>query len=110
MTHPTLNTPDLAAFAAAVDAERQRQLAQRGEHDLPDGTGGQAAQTGLALARADCETAARHGHTTWTHHLEEAAWRVFAASDPEELRTGLVQVAAVCAAWYAHLDRRGGGS
>jgi hypothetical protein len=110
LTHPTLTTPDLAAFAAAVDAELQRQLAQLGEHDLPDGIGGQAAQTGRALARADCETAARHGRTTWTHLLEGQVWEVFAASDPDELRTGLVQVAAVCAAWYAHLDRRGGGS
>jgi hypothetical protein len=109
LTHPTLNTPSVAEFAAAVAAAARR-FTQQGKQTHPDGTGGQAARTGLALARADCATAARHGHTTWTHHLEEAAWQVFAASDPDELRTGLVQVAAVCAAWHADLDRRGGGS
>ncbi|MEV2277822.1 hypothetical protein AB0I72_19780 [Nocardiopsis sp. NPDC049922] len=44
-------------------------------------------------------------HTTTVHGDAN-----FAATDADELRTGLTQVAAVCAAWHADLDRRGGGA
>jgi hypothetical protein len=101
-------TDGMAAFVADVDAERQRQLAKFGEQRHPDGTGlHPERQKRLAdEARALCERADRNGFLAWSHIFWEEVREAMAEEDPAALRTELVQVAAVCAAWIADLDQR----
>ncbi|MGP3686507.1 hypothetical protein ACTVZO_17675 [Streptomyces sp. IBSNAI002] len=113
--YPTLfTTPGLARFAEEVDAERGRQLAVFGDQRRPDGTGPRTASWGRLVhadeaateARQRCQRAAERGDLTWRHVLNEEMAEAFAESDPTKLRTELIQVAAVCAAWVSDLDRR----
>lgn len=113
--YPSLfTTAGLAAFAEAVDTERQQQLAKFGDQRHPDGTGPHTASWGALIhadtaateARQRCQQAAARGDLTWRHVLNEEVAEAFAESDPERLRAELVQVAAVCAAWISDIDRR----
>jgi hypothetical protein len=115
MSYPILfTTPGVRAFAEAIDAERQRQLAKWGEQHHPDGThrhrevlpGWPAAELADA-ARNACQHAAEMGIVTWRDILTEEVAEALVESDPARLRAELVQVAAVCAAWIADLDSRG---
>ncbi|MFI8531766.1 hypothetical protein ACIGMX_16190 [Streptomyces aquilus] len=106
--YPTLvTTPGVRAFAEAVDAERQRQLAKFGDQHHPDGTGQYPETIDADVARMACECAAEGGYLDWMHILREEVAEAFAESDPVKLRAELVQVAAVCAAWIADIDSRG---
>ncbi|MEU0665707.1 hypothetical protein ABZ508_26475 [Streptomyces lavendulocolor] len=106
MSYPTLfTTAGVKAFAEAVDAERQRQLAKWGDQRHRDGT--RASNREWAdEARAACQHAADEDALSWAAILYEEFTEVLAEEDPAKLRAELVQVAAVCAAWISDLDRR----
>ncbi|MCM2390174.1 hypothetical protein [Streptomyces albipurpureus] len=103
----SFTTPGLQAFAAAVDTERQRQLAKWGDQRHPDGTGQYPELIVDAdVARMACQQAAEGEYLTWLHILREEAAEALAETDPAKLRTELVQIAAVCAAWIHDIDTR----
>ncbi|MEU3507635.1 hypothetical protein ABZ733_06865 [Streptomyces longwoodensis] len=107
MSYPTIfSTPGVRAFAEAVDAERQRQLAKWGEQHHHDGTGSLAHIDQADRVRRRVDQAAADGTQTWGNILAEEVAEAFAESDPARLRAEVVQVAAVCAAWIADLDSR----
>lgn len=107
MSYPTLfTTPGVRQFAEEIDAERQRQLTKFGEQHHPDGTGGPAMRQQADAARAACQYLADHGGADWRAILLEEVHEALAESDPAALRTELIQVAAVCAAWVHDLDTR----
>jgi hypothetical protein len=107
--YPTLfTTPGLKAFAEAVDAERQRQLAKFGDQRHRDGTHARN-QDWADHARAACQHAADENALSWAAVLYEEFTEAMAETDPAKLRAELVQVAAVCAAWVSDLDRRAEG-
>ncbi|MGV9778134.1 NUDIX hydrolase [Streptosporangium sp. NPDC003464] len=97
----------LAKVLADVAAERVAQDAMWGIQDLADGTGREGAAA-AEEAKEDVAAAAREGRLTWRHILQEEVLEAFAETDPDALRTELVQVAAVAAKWAQALDRRGG--
>jgi hypothetical protein len=83
-----------------VAAECDRQDALWGERDYPDGTGRPGDDKKAARLRMGDAGA------TWRDFLAWKTGEVFAGSSPEQLRAGLVRVAAVCVAWAGDLDRR----
>ena len=99
-------TPGLRRFAGALDDERQAQLAKWGDQKHPDGTGlpGDHGQAGIA--RRICQKAADGGTLAWRHILQEEVREALAESDVAKLRTELVQVGAVAAAWVRDIDTR----
>jgi hypothetical protein len=99
-------TPGVQAFAEAVDAERQAQLAKWGDQRHPDGTGLPHSRAAADNARAACQQAFAEGRGTWAHILTEEFFEAMAESDPVKLRAELVQISAVCAAEIADLDQR----
>lgn len=107
MSYPTLfTTPGVRAFAEEIDAERQRQLAKWGDQHHPDGTGQYPETVDADVARMACQNAAEGGYLDWLHILREEVAEALAESNPNTLRTELIQVAAVCAAWVHDLDSR----
>ncbi|WP_433509089.1 NUDIX hydrolase [Nonomuraea sp. CA-143628] len=96
----------LAVVLGDVAAERAAQDAKWGIQAIPDGTGAEGAVAEADRARQETEEAARHGELTWRHILREEVLEAFAESDPEALRTELIQVAAVAVKWAQALDRR----
>lgn len=90
-----------------VFEERLRQHLKWGEQNHPDGIGGAGRETYEAIAKQSCERAARDGRVTYAHIFEEEAAEVLAARNPQDLRTELIQVAAVCCAWVEKLSREG---
>lgn len=94
------------AFFNDVTTERKRQLAKWGDQRHPDGTGLIGSQSNAEAARIHTQRAAAKGEVTWQHILAEEVFEAFAEADPNTLRTELVQVAAVIAAWIGDIDRR----
>lgn len=97
--------------ACEVLNERDRQDAKWGEQNHPDGT----APTDQRLrdrddAIASTDREAGHGTVTWRHILDEEVREAFAESDPDKLRTELIQIAAVAQQWVEAIDRRSGSS
>ncbi|KOX45283.1 hypothetical protein ADL19_23445 [Streptomyces purpurogeneiscleroticus] len=103
-----------------VARERVAQDEKWGEQNHPDGTGPRevfqvrymhelARDTRRATDAAAGKTPGleHHGPLTWRHILLEEVFEALAEEKPAELRTELVQVAAVAAAWVEALDRRG---
>ena len=110
MSYPTIFTaPGVRQFAEEIDAERQRQLAKFGDQHHPDGTGLPVYQHSANRYRDHADRAAASGVLAWRDVLLEEVHEALAESDPTKLRTELVQVAAVCAAWIADLDSRAAG-
>ncbi|WP_328860908.1 hypothetical protein [Streptomyces sp. NBC_00306] len=108
--YPTLfTTPGVKRFAEDVDTERQAQLAKWGEQHHRDGTN-LANRDWADHARAACQHAADEDALSWAAILYEEFTEALAETDPVKLRTELVQVAAVCAAWIADIDSRPAGS
>ncbi|MGW5408992.1 hypothetical protein [Streptomyces spiralis] len=115
MSYPALfATPGMRNFAELVDAERQRQLEKFGDQHHANGTGPLhlvlgVMTAGLAAhdAREICQRHADMGIVTWRDILTEEACEALAEDEPARLRSELVQVAAVSAAWIADLDRQG---
>ncbi|MFD4830182.1 hypothetical protein ACFWPV_10055 [Streptomyces uncialis] len=105
--YPTLfTTPGVRSFAEEIDAERQAQLARFGDQQHPDGTGLPVYEHAARRYRDHADRAASSGHLTWRDVLLEEVYEALAEGDPARLRAELIQVAAVCAAWSSHLDRR----
>ncbi|MEU7833998.1 NUDIX domain-containing protein [Nonomuraea sp. NPDC049129] len=96
----------LARVLGDVAAERAAQDAKWGMQTVPDGTGAEGAVAEADRARLETEEAARRGELTWRHILREEVLEAFAESEPEALRTELIQVAAVAVKWAQALDRR----
>ncbi|MGD1219981.1 hypothetical protein AB9Q10_16310 [Streptomyces krungchingensis] len=107
MTYPAIfATPGVKSFAEEIDTERQRQLAKFGEQHHPDGTGLPVYQHSARRYRDHADRAAASGHLAWRDVLMEEVYEALAEDDPAKLRTELLQVAAVCAAWIADIDSR----
>ncbi|MGZ0231164.1 hypothetical protein [Streptomyces sp. CPS1] len=107
MSYPTIfTTPGVKAFAEEIDAERQRQLAKFGEQHHPDGTAITGDDERAANARHVCQAMASLDQVSWRDILWEEVAEALAESGPDALRTELIQVAAVCAAWVHDLDTR----
>lgn len=106
--YPTgFTTPGVKRFAEDVDAERQAQLAKFGDQRHADGTGAQHYVAMADEAREDVELfVAQHSGPEWALVLLEEVYEALAESDPVNLRTELIQVGAVVAAWVSDLDRR----
>lgn len=115
----TTATGATICVAEEVAQERIRQDAKWGEQNHPSihhKLVGSAPATSVvygvpaaSIARARCDAMDSVGAVTWAHILvEEVAEAVEAASisTAAELRTELIQVAAVCVAWVECLDRR----
>jgi predicted house-cleaning noncanonical NTP pyrophosphatase (MazG superfamily) len=92
---------------ADVAAERAAQDAMWGVQDLPDGTGAEHAAAADA-AKRDCREAWAGARLTWRHILAEEFHEALAETDPQALRTELIQTAAVAVKWVQALDRREG--
>jgi len=114
------------AVGDVVD-ERARQDVKWGQQNHPDGTGrtstplnrivhnGPISSTsgsrswaiGLSLlAKAATDKAAKEGTVSWADILLEEVFEALAESDPEKLRTELIQTAAVATQWAEAIDRR----
>lgn len=127
--YPTLfRTPGVKAFAEAVDTERAAQLAKWGDQrhpdidhrDIPAVThrfyehkayvwqthNEERANPSRSHGRCTNASPEPHTHTAWDGILLEEVYEALAEADPAKLRTELIQVAAVCAAWVHDLDRR----
>ena len=92
-------------IASEVLDERARQDAKWGEQNHLDGTGPLFRPVADA-ARSTCEAAFTTGQGTWQHILAEEFYEAVAETDPQKLRTELIQVAAVAIAWAEAIDRR----
>lgn len=90
-----------------VRAERYAQDVKWGEQNHPDGTGRPGDVWVADAARAQCQAAFAAGRGTWRDVLTEEFEEAMAETDPEKLRTELIQVAAVAVAWVEAIDRRG---
>lgn len=90
-----------------VEDEQYRQIAKWGVQHHPDGTSAAYAVPRDA-ARNTCDRATHEGRLTWRHILKEEVMEAFAETDPGELRTELVQVAAVALSWVNDIDSREG--
>lgn len=107
MSYPSVfATPGVAAFAEAVDDERQRQLSLWGPQPLPDGTGMPEQIEAADVARQNCQDAFADGEGTHAYVMIEEAREVLAETDPDKLKAELIQLAAVCAKWIADIDSR----
>jgi hypothetical protein len=110
---------------AEVADERSRQDAKWGEQNHPDGTGPKSTPVaeivrgpangivnrhyafGLASnAKSVTDEHAADGTVTFRDILLEEVFAAMAESDPEKLRTELIQVAAVATQWVEAIDRR----
>lgn len=85
--------------------ERRRQDDQFGEQNHPDGTG---APYDLAAYDAHelVESRMAADNLTWDLILLEEVYEALAETDEVNLRTELVEVAAVAIAWIEAIDRR----
>jgi hypothetical protein len=88
-----------------VLAERVAQDHRWGRQDHPDGTGNADLRVAAEQARAACQRAAGDGSLTWRHILTEEVAEAFAEPDIEQVRSELIQVAAVAVAWIEAIDR-----
>ena len=91
-----------------IGAERMAQDARFGEQNHADGTGSASDRWAANNARIECDLATEAAELTWKHILREEVAEALAESDAMRLRTELVQVAAVAAAWVESIDRRRG--
>lgn len=103
-----IESPTESILDEEVAFERRRQGEQWGDQShLPDGTGHSFDRpAAAAMYRHQCAKAHAEGRVTWRHILLEEVYEAFAESDPLRLRAGLVQVAAVAAAWCEAIDAR----
>lgn len=90
-----------------VENEQYRQYELFGVQHHPDGTSA-AYTVPRDAARDTCDWATHEGRLTWRHILKEEVMEAFAETDPGELRTELVQVAAVALSWVNDIDSREG--
>jgi hypothetical protein len=117
MTHH--DTDGVFHALAHVENELYRQDEKWGEQNHPDGTGRDCcpnewtiggSDTALELAeyaKEDNAAAVGRGDLTWRGILLEEVWEALAEPEgSDELRTELIQVAAVAVQWVRAIDRR----
>lgn len=104
MTYPTV-LPKSAAILEEVSHERARQDAKWGQQDHPNGTGVPSMQAAAERSRRVCEQNFYNGSGTWADILREEFHEALAEGEPANLRTELIQVAAVAVAWVEKIDR-----
>src|SRR5262245_3034113 len=112
---------DSAAINAVLDEileERVRQHGLWGTQSHKNGTARQGSRDKasptrewgdkelLEEVRKGVKKAEQSGALTWRHILTEEVVEAFAERSDKNLRTELVQVAAVCCAWVECIDRR----
>lgn len=103
--------PNLAAAQAVCDndiiPERWRQLKKWGVQSHPDGTNPHRYDSDAEFyTEINDWRVAHHEPSPWSHILLEEVFEAMCETEPEPLRTELIQVAAVCVAWVEDLDRR----
>ncbi len=91
-----------------VLAERSRQDEKWGTQDHPNGTNN-VFKLAADAARCECELSFADGRGTWFDILREEFYEAMAEEDPKNLRTELIQTAAVCVAWVEAIDRKSHG-
>jgi hypothetical protein len=96
---------DSGPFVEVLD-ERHRQDAIWGEQNHVDGTGVAGARTLADKIKTLCAQQHADGHDTWAVILAEEIAEALCETDPQRLRTELVQSAAVIMAWLQAMDRR----
>lgn len=99
--HPDIDPRDIDVVThhyAASKADIWRQVNK--ERATPSRTVGRCSRCPEGL----------HTHTAWDGILLEEVWEALAEADPAKLRTELIQVAAVAAAWIQAIDRRALGA
>lgn len=89
-----------------IEKEVARQVELWGEQNHPDGTGLPGDHQRVENFKALMKILVEDGHLTWRDILYEEVLEVFEATDPEELKTELIQVAAVATSWAEAIDRR----
>ncbi|WP_408895916.1 hypothetical protein ACJ5H2_13445 [Nocardioides sp. R1-1] len=95
----------VARVLSEVGRERDAQHAKWGEQNHPDGTGVDY-DLHRDMARLQCEQNHAAGHGSWLDILLEEVYEAAAGDDVTNLRTELLQVAAVAVAWVEAIDRR----
>lgn len=94
---------------AEVFNQLERQVDKWGIQDHDDGTQEEGIDWELMAqyAKENCEEARDEGRLTWSLIIdEEIAEALAEAPGSDELRTELIQVAAVAIAWIENIDRR----
>jgi hypothetical protein len=85
--------------------ERIRQEKKWGTQRHPDGTHPVFAEF-ANIIKEENDDAIKNNNITWSDILTEEVSEAQGETDPEKLRTELIQVAAVCTAWVEDIDRR----
>jgi 8-oxo-dGTP pyrophosphatase MutT (NUDIX family) len=88
--------------------ERAAQDLLWGRQEFPDGTGDPQAAAEAERAKQRVADGWQAGTLSWREILTEEFWEAMAESSPSELRTELLQTAAVAIKWVQALDRRHG--
>lgn len=89
-----------------IEEEITRQFRLWGEQKHPDGTGLPGDTMRSDEFKSLMKALASRGLVTWRDILYEEVLEVFDATDPQDLKTELVQVAAVAVSWAEAIDRR----
>jgi hypothetical protein len=97
---------DEEVFAQATQ-ERHRQRSKWGLQSLPNGTGRHDDWQVAEFYKATTDHNMQDGTLSWRDVLTEEVFEAFAETDTEALRTELIQVIAVAAAWIGDLDGNG---
>jgi hypothetical protein len=98
--------PESIAIAGEVLHERKRQTVRWGVQTLPDGTGHDRAIVYVNALQRMNDNAAGNGITWARVLLEEVAEVMNEKTGSPNLRTELLQVAAVAIQWVEAIDRR----
>lgn len=85
--------------------EREKQDARWGAQDHLDGTAKHYTEQAMDFKRLAAQQAYR-GSITWNTILQEEVFEALSSNTQEQLRSELVQVAAVAIAWIEALDSK----
>jgi hypothetical protein len=99
---------DEEIFAQAA-MERHRQRIKWGIQSLPNGTARHDDWQVAEFYKRVTDANDKDGTLSWRDVLLEEVFEALAESETEPLRTELIQVIAVCAAWISDLDSNGEG-
>ncbi len=97
---------DEEVFAQAA-MERHRQRIKWGLQSLPNGTGRHDDWQVAEFYKRVTDANDKDGTLSWRDVLLEKVFESLAETETEELRTELIQVIAVAAAWIGDLDSNG---
>jgi hypothetical protein len=105
-TAVVMHDDDLRATLVNVLGECSRQVTKWGIQHHPDGTGGFLSEQVALESKALTDRMAAEGTLTWRQILAEEVWEAFAETDPRNLVTELLQVAAVATSWAVDIENR----